>query len=327
MEHGGTRIASIYCALAAFALAALSSMALLLFYPNTSPLMASQPTAYTDALNRTLGFHRVYVTGGDGANNRSNQTSSRRNVEAISKLLGVELTFVPQTTLRHATELRVQHGYQADIASIVELHTHKEIYADMARNNIQSALILSSSIDVELDLKMRLASIMGGRISDTYDIMFIGRTHTETTEPKVKSTLAMLWQTKGSAEYSASSCQRHWTKKMFLSRRPCAFRTSLPRGTHAYAVSGRMARRLDRRLKRRMASDAHNLDYILADMAMVGLSIAYSASPPPITQFSPDAAHFSQHLSQSALREVSLRSDDPAKYPPYQDWGDVWGDD
>ncbi|KAJ1962708.1 hypothetical protein GGI12_002490 [Dipsacomyces acuminosporus] len=313
------RPSMLHFALAVFVLAAISSMLLLLTYPNAASFEDSLPPAYTDALNRTLGFHKIYVTH-DAAG------GSRDNVESIAKLLGLELTFVQRTAGLQAKALRVQHGYLADVEDTAELLTHMQIYADMARSNIQSALILSSDVDVELDLKMRLAAAMSGHISDTYDILFVGRTHSEAAEPGVQSLKTQLREIKNITDSSVSRCQQHWTKEAFLSRRPCAFRTSFPRGAaHAYAISGRMARRLNRRMHGRMASDAHGLEYILADAAMVGLSIAYSLSPPPVTRFSTDRiVDFSQHLSQSALYVMSIRSDNPASSPPYEDLSDMW---
>ncbi|KAJ2826681.1 hypothetical protein IWW50_002250 [Coemansia erecta] len=192
----------------------------------------------------------------------------------------------------------------------------------MAKQDIQSALILSSSVDVELDIKLRLASALGD-ITDLYDILFVGRQYSEPTEPDAEEVLNFLQQTNKTSDPSAQM-QRLWIKRRFLDRKTALYRTSFPEGATAYAVSGRMARRLYHRLRQRMAIDHHDLDYILADVAMLGLSLAYSISPPPVTAYGLDRAISGQFLARSALHSMSLRQDDPSTLPPYNDWKDAW---
>ncbi|KAJ2750918.1 hypothetical protein GGI19_004822 [Coemansia pectinata] len=209
------------------------------------------------------------------------------------------------------------------MSSIAEFDTHRRIYADMVANNVQSALILSSQVDVEVDLKMRLANAMGNSIAQQYDILFIGQLYSDTSEPGASDVSAVLKQPLASADSSLVQ-QRMWTKKEFMSRKTQAFRSTYPRGiSHAYAVNGSMARKLHQRLEHKMTSDAHDLDSILADMAMANHSLAYSISPPPIAMHCCEQMG-GQHLSRSTLYAMSLRTEDPSNYAPYNDWVDVW---
>ncbi|KAJ2814322.1 hypothetical protein FBU31_007333 [Coemansia sp. 'formosensis'] len=211
----------------------------------------------------------------------------------------------------------------ANVPRVAELDTHRRIYADMVANNIHSALILSSQIDVEIDLKMRLANAIGGAIAQAYDILFLGQIYSDISEPGAHDVSAVMKQPLLGAGSSLTQ-QRAWTKREFLSRKTQAFRSMYLSGiSHAYAITGRMARRLNRRLERRMASDSSDLNYILADVAMVGLELAYSISPPPIALHSSEQLG-GQHLSRSALYAMSLLTEDPSHYAPYKDWIDIW---
>ncbi|KAJ2031607.1 hypothetical protein IWW57_000631 [Coemansia sp. S610] len=310
-------------------LGAMAAMGLWLVLSGIKHPSYWQPTsggAYMDALNSTLGFHRVYATY-DSKSDSSGQThrtaGHRENLEAISRLVGFSVHFVKATTSEQAAALQRQHGFKADATSIAELDTHRRIYADMVANNIQSALVLSSQVDVEIDLKMRLASAMGHKKARHYDILFLGQLYSDKSEPGASDVSAVLKQSPTSADSSLVQ-QRMWTKETFLSRKTQSFRSMFPNGvSHAYAVSGHMARRLDRRLKHRMKRHDHDLDYILADVAMVGLSLGYGVSPPPIAMHCSEKMG-GQHLSQSALYAMSLRAEDPSNYAPYIDWIDMW---
>ncbi|KAJ2498260.1 hypothetical protein GGH96_004464 [Coemansia sp. RSA 1972] len=190
----------------------------------------------------------------------------------------------------------------------------------MARHNIQSALILRSDVDVELDIKLRLTSALGD--IPLYDMLFVGRHYAEPTEPDVQEMMTFLRQTNSSDP--SAQMQRMWAKREFANRKTRVYRSSFPSGISAYAVSGHMARRLHHRLRRRMTVDKHDLDYILADVAMVGLSIAYSVSPSPIAAYKTSHASDNQLLTNSALHVMSLRQDDPAMLSPYKDWATMW---
>ncbi|KAJ2762575.1 hypothetical protein H4S06_000588 [Coemansia sp. BCRC 34490] len=199
----------------------------------------------------------------------------------------------------------------------------------MEHQNIGSALILSCAVDVEMDLKPRLAAALGGGVAKEYDILFVGRTDSEPVEPMVDELKQALYQLNRTAHLSEDATQakleRYWIKKEFLQRRTLSYRSTFPRGTHAYALSGRMARRMARRLAQRMANEAHDLDFILADIAMVGLSIAYSIAPPPIAIYDPESNNNSkQFLRESVLSAISIRADQPSTYPPYDDVAEIW---
>ncbi|KAJ2810112.1 hypothetical protein H4S07_002858 [Coemansia furcata] len=289
-------------------------------------LQPASTGAYMDALNSTLGFHRVYATYNDsndslGSTNRT--TGHRENLEAIAQLLGVNISFVKATTSEQAAVIQRQHGFLANVPKVAELDSHRRIYADMVANNVHSALILSSQVDVEIDLKTRLANAMGGAIAREYDILFLGQIYSDISETGARGVSAVLKQPLVSADSSFAQ-QRAWTKKEFLNRKTQAFRSMYPSGiSHAYAITGRMARRLNRRLERRMTSDSSDLNYILADVAMAGIELAYSISPPPIALHSSEQLG-GQYLSRSTLYAISLRTEDPSHYAPYNDWVDMW---
>ncbi|KAJ1665058.1 hypothetical protein IW140_003789 [Coemansia sp. RSA 1813] len=282
------------------------------------------PEIYSDAFNKTLGFHRIFVTHSPEDKNRC-----QRNIEAIAKLVDLDIEFVETVTPAKASQLRIQSKYKADDESVAELLTHKKIYAEIEQNNFGSALVLRCGVDVETDLKMRLASALGSGIADEYDILFVGRTDSEPTEPMVdelKHALDQLERAAPLPEYAIQTqLTRFWIKKEFLQRNTVSYRSTFPKGTtHAYALSGRMARRLNRRLMQRMASEAHDLDFILADIAMVGLSMAYSVSPPPIAIYGPELENPSQFLRNSVLHSIYMRKDDPSIYSPYSDIAKEW---
>ncbi|KAJ2077302.1 hypothetical protein H4R24_005213 [Coemansia sp. RSA 988] len=241
----------------------------------------------------------------------------------MAALLDIDAQYILSTDKEKATTIREQNKYLADLESISELDTHARIYADIVDRNIQSALILSSNVDMELDIKMRLASALASSAVRAYDSLFIGRTHSEPTEQEASEVEEFLQLTNGTDE-SSMQMQRYWSKKQFIGRGSTIHRTSFPRGISAYAVSARMARRLHRRLRQRMTEDTHGLEYILADVAMVGLSISYSVSPPPVTVHTPGQVGIGQFLARSALYEMGLRNDDPSQYPPYKNWEAIW---
>ncbi|KAJ2615248.1 hypothetical protein H4S08_001322 [Coemansia sp. RSA 1365] len=287
-------------------------------WPKTTerPMLVSKYVPYSDTLNATLGFQHVYVV-------MTSKPDKRSNFEAIAALLDIDAQYIQSTDLDKAMAIQKQNKYLADVESISELDTHARIYADIVDRNIQSALILRSDVDLELDIKMRLASALDNSSVRTYDSLIVGRTHSEPTELEANKMEELLRLTNGTSE-SSMQMQRYWTKKQFVGRRSTVQRTSFPRGISAYAVSRRMAIRLHRRLRQRMAEDAHGLEYILADVAMVGLSIAYSISPPPVTVYTPEQAGNGQFLARSALYAMGLRSDDPSSYPPYKNWEAIW---
>ncbi|KAJ2061853.1 hypothetical protein GGI17_002827 [Coemansia sp. S146] len=282
--------------------------------------------AYMDALNSTLGFHRVYATYNDTQDSlgQTHHIAGRReNLEAIAQLLGIDIRFVKATTLEKAAAMQRQHRFKTNISSIAELDTHRRIYVDMVASNVQSALILSSQVDVEVGLKIRLANAMGNVIAQKYDILFLGKLYSDTLEPGASDVSAVLKQPLASADSSLVQ-QRAWTKKEFMSRKTQAFRSTYPRGiSHAYAVSRHMARKLYQRLEHKMTSGSHDLDYILADLVMANHSLAYSISPPPIAMHCSEQMG-GQHLSRSTLYAMSLRTEDPSNYAPYNDWVDMW---
>ncbi|KAJ2061442.1 hypothetical protein GGH13_006621 [Coemansia sp. S155-1] len=308
---------------------AVAFMGLLFVLSSTrhpSYLQPASTGAYMDALNSTLGFQRVYATYddiGDSLGQTHRTAGHKENLEAIAQLLNIDIRFVKVTKSKKAAALPRQRGFMTNASSTAELDTHRRIYADIISNNVQSALILSSQVDVEVDLKMRLANAMGNAIARQYDILFLGQMYSDISEPGASDVSAVLKQPLASADSSLVQ-QRSWTKKEFLSRKTQAFRPTYPRGvSHAYAVSGHMAQRLHQRLEHTMTSDAHDLDYILADMAITGHSLAYSISPPPITMHCSEQMG-GQHLSLSALYAILLRTEDPSNYAPYSDWADMW---
>ncbi|KAJ2343045.1 hypothetical protein GGH92_005099 [Coemansia sp. RSA 2673] len=308
---------------------AVAFMGLLFVFSSTrhpSYLQPASTGAYMDALNSTLGFQRVYATYddiGDSLGQTHRTAGHKENLEAIAMLLGIDIRFVNVTKSEKAAALPRQHEFMTNASSTAELDTHRRIYADMVSNNVQSALILSSQVDVEVDLKMRLANAMGNAIARQYDILFLGQMYSDVSEPGASDVSAVLKQPLASADSSLVQ-QRSGTKKEFLSRKTQAFRSTYPRGVnHAYAVSERMAQRLHQRLEHIMTSGAHDLDYILADMAITGHSLAFSISPPPIAMHCSEQMG-GQHLSRSALYAMSLRTEDPSNYAPYNDWTDKW---
>ncbi|KAJ1855760.1 hypothetical protein GGH12_003105 [Coemansia sp. RSA 1822] len=267
-------------------------------------------------MNSTLGFQRVYVV------HSASDPSSLENFKAIALLLDIDAQYIEQTSIEHADTLQRQHQYLANPLEITELDTHARIYAHMAHHDIQSALIIRSDVDMELDIKLRLASALGD-IPDPYDMLFIGREYAEPTEPKVQEMMAFLRQTNGTSDPSAQM-QRMWAKREFANRKTRVYRSSFPSGISAYAIGRQMARRLHYRLRPRMTVDKHDLDFILADVAMVGLSIAYSMSPSPVAAYKTSRGPDNQLLTHSALHLMSLRQDDPAMLSPYKDWTNTW---
>ncbi|KAJ2798445.1 hypothetical protein H4R20_004821, partial [Coemansia guatemalensis] len=188
-----------------------------------------EPAPYSDALNATLGFQHVYVVTAD-------KTDKKSNFEAIAALLDIDAQYIQSTSLDKAVAMREQNRYLADVTGISELDTHARIYADIVDRNIQSALIVRSDIDVELDIKMRLASALDNSTVRLYDSLIVGRTHSEPSEQEASEMEEFLRLTNGTDE-SSMQMQRYWTKKQFTSRRSIAHRTSFPRGISAYANS------------------------------------------------------------------------------------------
>ncbi|KAJ1954411.1 hypothetical protein EC988_002449 [Linderina pennispora] len=219
------------CAVGMFVAVAVFTLALLLLNSNRVGIrLPYEPKeVYTDALNSTLGFHKIYATY-DPA-----KSIDKGNLKAAADLLNIQIEYVPRRSLEEATKQREERGYLAPVPDIAEFITHMAIYKDMAEFNIQSALILDSSIDMELDLKMRLASALGNGIAASYDLLFIGREFSEESEPGIDDVTIVLKQTKATKS-SSERCLRHWTKVNFLNRQPLAFRTSYPHGTHAYVI-------------------------------------------------------------------------------------------
>ncbi|KAJ2170180.1 hypothetical protein IW145_001271 [Coemansia sp. RSA 521] len=274
-----------------------------------------QPRIYSDAMNSTLGFQRVYVVYS------ASDPSSLENFKSIAVLLDIDARYIEQTSIERANTLQRQHAYLANPVEIAELDTHARIYAHMARHDIQSALIIQSSVDMELDIKLRMASALGD-IPDPYDMLFVGRHYAEPTEPHVQEMMTFLRQTNSSDP--SAQMQRVWAKREFASRKTRVYLSSFPSGISAYAIGRQMARRLHHRLRVRMTFDKHDLDFILADVAMVGLSVAYSMSPSPIAAYTTRHVSDNQLLTRSALHVMSLRQDDPAMLSPYKDWASMW---
>ncbi|KAJ1751031.1 hypothetical protein LPJ79_002441 [Coemansia sp. RSA 1821] len=216
-----------------------------------------------DFTNKTLGFQRIYVIY------QQDELSSKSNFEAIAALLDISATFIKQTTVPQATVLKQIKRYVASTPQIAELDTHARIYAQMVRDNIESALILDSNIDVELDLKERLASALSD--VDLYDIIFVGHSYADPAEPQAKDTLTILAQTNQTTDPS-QLMQRMWTKRKFSSQQPRVFRTTFPKGIFAYAINGRTARRLHRRFPLWLTRVNEDFEFILADVAMVGMN-------------------------------------------------------
>ncbi|KAJ2450949.1 hypothetical protein EV183_003945 [Coemansia sp. RSA 2336] len=269
----------------------------------------------SDFTNTTLGFQRIYVIY------KQDELSSKSNFEAIAELLDISATFIQQTTALQAAALKQIRGYLASIPQVAELDTHARIYSQMVRDNVASALILDSDVDVELDLKERLAHALSD--VNLYDIIFVGHSHADPAEPQAKDTLALLGQTNQTTDPS-QLMQRMWTKREFSSHQPRVFRTTFPKGIFAYAINSRTARRLHRRFPLWLTRVNEDFEFILADVAMVGLSIPYSISPPPIVAYRPDGIYEKQLLAGSALYAMSLRQDDPSNYPPFGDWKHMW---
>ncbi|KAJ1719497.1 hypothetical protein LPJ53_005746 [Coemansia erecta] len=264
------------------------------------------------AFNATLGFARVYATL-DGAD-----AAAHKRLAGLSGQLGIDLTYINSTTPADGLQLSQQHGFlSSDPAAVAELLTHRRIYRDMVHGGVASAVILSSDADVEADVKQRLARVFSE--ATDFDILFLSRSHSEPGEPGVRELLGSL----GSAERSDASqvAAAEGARRGFLARGTRVFRSTFPQGTtRAYAVNLRLARRLDARLERRMQVDGHGLDFVLADIAMVGTALGLSVAPPVAAGLGQR-----QYLSASTLHAMGLRADDPSAYPPYVDWADTWG--
>ncbi|KAJ1804362.1 hypothetical protein LPJ77_004804, partial [Coemansia sp. RSA 2523] len=154
-------------------------------------------------MNSTLGFQRVYVVYS------ASDPSSLENFKSIAVLLDIDARYIEQTSIERANTLQRQHAYLANPVEIAELDTHARIYAHMARHDIQSALIIQSSVDMELDIKLRMASALGD-IPDPYDMLFVGRHYAEPTEPQVQEMMTFLRQTNSSDP--SAQMQRVWAK-------------------------------------------------------------------------------------------------------------------
>ncbi|KAJ2374939.1 hypothetical protein IW150_002822 [Coemansia sp. RSA 2607] len=263
------------------------------------------------AFNSTLGFARIYATldPTDGP--------ARRRLSALSGQLGLHMTYINTTTPGEAAQLKQQHGFAGSAQDVAELWTHLGIYRMMARERVSSALILSSAADLEADIKQRMSGVYA---QAEFDILFLSRSHSEPGEPLARDTLAALASAAAEPRDASHVAAALGARREFLQRSTRAFRAAYPRGTTVgYAVNLRLAQRLSRRLQKRMREDAHDLDFVLADVAMVGLCLGLSLAPPPVSGWKDR-----QFLSASTLHAVGLRLDNPDKYPPYVDWQDVW---
>ncbi|KAJ2160442.1 hypothetical protein GGF46_002268 [Coemansia sp. RSA 552] len=314
MKHARSCTPNLGCVLGSLVCAALLALAFLVLKPHDLPSGLSP--IHEDALNRTMGFQHVYVTH-DG------DLASMQSFKAMAALLDIDYQVVTHTSAAGALVLQQESRYLAEAREIAELDTHARVYADMVENNVQSAIVLKSTIDVELDIKQRLGTILSNSSIQGYDMLFIGRTHTEPHEPHMAELEFYQQQARRTGD---SSMQMQWqlARREFAHGAPTVFRSSLPRGICAYAIGGRMARRLHRRLRSRMPRDSHDLDFILADIAMVGLSLTYSVSPPPITYYNGSRPHDGQFLARSALHSMAFRQDDPAVYAPFTNLREMW---
>ncbi|KAJ2762457.1 hypothetical protein IWQ56_005039 [Coemansia nantahalensis] len=187
----------------------------------------------------------------------------------------------------------------------------------MVRRDIQTALIVAGDSDMELDIKVRLASALEGTSPHLIDLLVVGRTLPDPAEPEARDMLALLRQADGASDLSAQM-QRRWAKREFLRRSAILFPSPAPRGVHAYALNARMARRLHQRMSQQAISDSPSLDSLLADAVADGQCTAYSVSPPLIV------ARASQFLRRSVRHAIGARDDDPAQYPPFVDWQELW---
>ncbi|KAJ2778399.1 hypothetical protein H4R18_004619 [Coemansia javaensis] len=270
-----------------------------------------------DATNATLGFQAVYVIGTAGGSHGRGSS-----FEAVAAVLGLR----PQYLLADDADLggRRQHRYRASGAA--ELAAHARAYADMARRGVQSALILGADVDAELDAGVRLATALGEEPGARgCNLLVLGRTRSDPAEPGADDLEALLLlqqqhqYRQQAAPRDELEMQRRWVRRELLRRAPTAFCSLRPRGVHAYAVSARMARRL----RRRVAAGARSLDAALADAAgSAGPCAAYSVSPPLFVPHAPGRDPL--FLARSALHAAGLRSDDPARCPPFDDWRAMW---
>ncbi|KAJ2890705.1 hypothetical protein GGI21_004327 [Coemansia aciculifera] len=275
------------------------------------------------AFNSTLGFHRVYAT----------YNREKESLEAVARLLDIDIRFIKTASIEHNASLQRQRGFMANSSDAAEIDTHRRIYADMVADDIQSALILSSKVDVEVDLKMRLATAMSSNPEmqqGGFDFLLVGQKYSNPLELGASHVRTVLQQQRGVVGVVDSSLvqQRFWTKKEFLERRTRVYRPSSPRGFgHAYAVSGQMARHLyyaSLEGHGAAASGARDLDDVLADaIGAAGLPLVFSVSPPPVVLHCSEEMG-GQYLARSALHAMSLRTNDPARYAPYVDWVHMW---
>ncbi|KAJ2716708.1 hypothetical protein H4R19_000482 [Coemansia spiralis] len=267
---------------------------------------------YAEALNRTLGFRHIYAIRDDNASDTGAAFS------AVAEMLDIDVQYVLPAGRGEADGGGRQRGFLADLPRTAEIAAHAWIYADMVRRDIPTALILTTGADVGLDLKGRLAAALGGASPHLIDIIVVGRALSDPAEPDAGDFAALLRQTSGTGDPSAQM-QRHWAKREFLRRPTALFPSSPPRGVHAYALNARMARRLHRQLGRPPPDHPLTLDSVLADATASGPCTMYSVSPPPLV-----LARDHQFLGQSARRAIGARDDDPAHYPPFVDWQELW---
>lgn len=294
---------------------------LLLLYPvaeyQKEPDTNDNPSddVYVDALNSTLGFHKIYAT----------YRKSHENLDGIARLLGIEIHYV-QEFQRWGLQNHNQHQLLTQEYHDIQTHTHTQIYKNMLEDNIQTALILDSNVDMELGIKTQLAAILSDSKTQEFDILYLGRTHLESSEPQVQDMNAILSHRAAQRQDASFLQQQYWMQKEFVSeRQPLAFPSFNPCNVaHAYALSNSMARRLIKAVK---SQPNKALEDILTSMPD---SKAFSASLPPIVML-PSADNskrpsFKQYLDNSALYFMSLRPDDPSQYPPYMDWAGLWLD-
>ncbi|KAJ2043179.1 hypothetical protein GGH13_009820, partial [Coemansia sp. S155-1] len=82
-----------------------------------SYLQPASTGAYMDALNSTLGFHRVYATYDDISDSlgQTHRTAGHKeNLEAIAKLLDIDIRFVKVTKSEKAAALPRQRGFMTN---------------------------------------------------------------------------------------------------------------------------------------------------------------------------------------------------------------------
>ncbi|KAJ2835278.1 hypothetical protein FBU31_001666 [Coemansia sp. 'formosensis'] len=253
--------------------------------------------------NSTLGFHKILVL------NTPIRHDRRHTMEAQGRFHKLSFDYTRTFGPPEANRLALEQGYLINGTHLACYLSHLHAYKRMVAENIETALILEDDVDMELDIRERLAPIMA-RVHEKYggdwDMLFVGHCTFDANEP-------------GDLPY--------WGPP---GRGPELYVAEYPMCMHAYAVTRECARRLAVVLEERLKTVGHDIDLVLAIGVQFGMSTVLGVSPPPIVQVGkgglpsdlrqPGEMDTGQRLDRSTLFHLGLRTSDPRLLPQYIEW-------